>query len=202
LTGLATGGFVTTGQTGVFAASGHTHAQYVTTGSTGVFVTTGQTGSFGISTGAFVATGQTGNFLSTGVGSVTLSAIEENITICSSIGASGLINFDAISSSSMYYTPNSTANFYLNLRGNASCTFNSLVDVNKTLTTTFLNNNGSTPYALTGISIDGTDRTIKWLNGSGTYPAGNIFSIDSYSITVVKTGNNLYTVFGSQGKFI
>jgi len=208
-----TGGFVTTGQTGAFATSGHTHANFVTTGQTGVFalaantggfVTTGQTGVFvnAGSTGTFVTTGQTGNFLSTGAGSVILSAIEENITICSSIGASGLINFDTISSSSMYYTPNSTANFYLNLRGNASCSFNSFVDVNKTLTATFLNTNGSTAYALTGISIDGTGRTIKWLNGTGSFPAGNSGSVDSYSITAVKTGNNLYTVFGSQGKFI
>jgi hypothetical protein len=217
-----TGSFVTTAQTGTLSWSGHTHAQYVSTGSTGVFalaantgsfVTTAQTGNFvsAGSTGSFVTTAQTGNlvsvtqtgnFLSTGAGSVILSAIEENITICSSVGASGLINFDTISSSSMYYTPNSTANFYLNLRGNSSCSFNSFVDVNKTLTATFLNTNGSTAYALTGISIDGTGRTIKWLNGTGSYPAGNTGSIDSYSITAVKTGNNLYTVFGSQGKFV
>jgi hypothetical protein len=189
-----TGAFVTTGQTGLFALAANTGG-FVTTGSTGAFVTTGQTGTL-------VATSQTGNFLSTGAGSVILSAIEENITICSSVGASGLINFDTISSSSMYYTPNSTANFYLNLRGNASCSFNCFVDVNKTLTATFLNTNGSTAYALTGISIDGTGRTIKWLNGTGSYPAGNTGSVDSYSITAVKTGNNLYTVFGSQGKFI
>ena len=181
----ATGSFVTTGQTGVFALAANT----------GSFVTTGQTGSF-------INTNQTGNFLSTGAGSVTLSAIEENIIICSSVGASGLINFDTVSSSTIYYTPNSTANFYLNLRGNSSCTFNSLVDTNKTLTATFLNTNGSTAYPLTGISIDGTGRTIKWLNGSGTYPAGNTGSIDMYSITAIKTGDNLYTIFGSQGKFV
>jgi len=190
----ATGSFVTTSQTGTLSWSGHTHAQYVNTGSTGVFALAANTGSF-------VTTSQTGNFLSTGAGSVALAAIEENITICSSVGASGLINFDTISSSSMYYTPNSSANFYLNLRGNSSCSFNSLVDLNKTLTATFLNTNGSTAYALTGINIDGTGRTIKWLNGSGTYPAGNTGSIDSYSITAVKTGDNLYTVFASQGKF-
>jgi hypothetical protein len=171
---------------------------------TGDFVTTGQTGVFALAanTGNFVTTGQTGNFLSTGAGSVELGAIEEKVTVCSSVGASGLINFDTISSSSMYFVLNSTANFSLNLRGNSSCTFNSFVDANKTLTATFLNTNGSTAYALTGISIDGTNRAIKWLNGTGTYPAGNTGSVDMYSITTVKTGDNLYTVFGSQGKFV
>jgi hypothetical protein len=77
-----------------------------------------------------------------------------------------------------------------------------LLDVNKTLTATFLNTNGSTAYALTGINIDGTERAIKWLNGTGSYPAGNTGSIDAYSITTVKTGDNLYIVLGSQGKFI
>ena len=132
---------------------------------------------------------------------MTLSAIEENITICSSVGASGLINIDTISSSTVYYIPNSTSDFRLNLRGSASCSFNSLVDVNKTLTTTFLNTNGSTAYSLTGVSIDGTDVSIKWLNGIGSYPAGNPDSVDSYSITAIKTGDNLYSIFASQGKF-
>jgi hypothetical protein len=190
----ATGSFVTTVQTGTLSWSGHVHANYVTTGSTGAFALAANTGNF-------VTTSQTGDFLSTGAGSVTLSAVEEKITVYSSVGASALINFDTISSSSMYYTQNSTADFYLNLRGSSSCSFNSLLDVNKTLTTTFFNTNGSTAYALTGISVDGTNRAVKWLNSTGSYPTGNINSIDAYSITAVKTGDNLYTIFGSQGRF-
>lgn len=60
-----TGIFITTGQSGQFASSGHIHPE------TGQFVTTGQTGSFGNSshthpeTGAMITTGQTGNFVTT-----------------------------------------------------------------------------------------------------------------------------------------
>jgi hypothetical protein len=170
---------------------------------TGNFVTTGQTGVFALAanTGNFVTTGQTGNFLSTGAGSVELGAIEEKVTVCSSVGASGLINFDIISSSSMYFILNSTADFSLNLRGNSSCTFNSFVDTNNALTTTFLNTNGSTAYKLTAISIDDNNEIIKWLDGSGVNPDGNADSVDLYTITIVKTGDYLYSVLASQGKF-
>ena len=159
----------------------------------------------GLATGSFITTGQTGtvfinNLCVTG-GYISVGAIEENFTTCVG-GASGLINFDVCSAATMYYVNNSTANFYLNLRSNSSTTLNSILDINKTLTVTFLNTNGSTAYPLTGIAIDGSGRSIRWLNGTGSYPASNTGSIDTYSITAVKTGDNLYTVLGSQGKFV
>lgn len=69
---------VTQSQTGQFAPSVHTHAQYVNTGDTGSFITTGQTGQFAASvhthsqyvdtgnTGNFITTSQTGSFVTTG----------------------------------------------------------------------------------------------------------------------------------------
>jgi hypothetical protein len=141
------------------------------------------------------------NLCSTNGGYVSVGGIEENITVCNT-GASGLINFDVCAAASMYYLQNSSANFYLNLRSSSGTAINSILETNKTLTVTFLNTNGATGYALTGIAIDGSGRSIKWLNGTGSYPAANASSIDTYSITTIKTGDNLYTVFGSQGKFV
>jgi hypothetical protein len=73
LTGLATGNFITTGQTGAFGGAGVDLSTYITTGQTGAyaaaagtgnFVTTAQTGVFALSanTGSFITTGQTGAF--------------------------------------------------------------------------------------------------------------------------------------------
>lgn len=177
LTGLATGSFITTSQTGIFALAANT----------GSFVTTGQTGTLCV------------NNLCVNGGYISVGGIEENFVTCTD-GASGLINFDVCAAATMYYIGNSTANFGLNLRSNSSTTLNSILDTNKTLTVSFLNTNGITAYILTGVSIDGSGRSIKWLNGSSA--TGNIGSIDSYSITAIKTGDNLYTVLGSQGKFI
>jgi hypothetical protein len=173
-------------------------AGYVTTGSTGSFVTTSQTGVFALSanTGSFVTTSQTGIFVSTGAGYFDIKSITESITVCNT-GSTGLIHFDILSGSSIYNICNSTAKSYLNLRGNASCSLNSLIPVNRTLAISFLNTNGATAYELTGISIDGTGQTIRWMNGTGGAPSGNASAIDMYSIITVKTGNGLYNVFGS-----
>ena len=108
-----------------------------------------------------------------------------------------VININIIDGSSVYNILNSTAKWALNLRGNASCSLNSLLPINKTATISFLNTNGIVPYELTGVSIDGTTQTVRWMNGTGGFPTGSASLIDMYSITTIKTGNNLYTVFGS-----
>lgn len=46
LTGLATGSFITSSQTGAFGGSNIDLSSYITTGQTGIFVTTDQTGNF------------------------------------------------------------------------------------------------------------------------------------------------------------
>ena len=86
LTGLATGNFITTGQTGAFGGAGVDLSTYITTGQTGAyaaaagtgsFVTTAQTGVFALSanTGSFVTTAQTGVFaLSADTGSFVTTA--------------------------------------------------------------------------------------------------------------------------------
>ena len=159
-----------------------------------------------------ITTGQTGDFsnknhthtifennLSITSGYFSVGTIQEDIQICNK-PASGLINFDLAESASMYYLLDSTSDFYLNLKHKV-CKVNDILDANKTITVTFLNPNSSTPYSLTGISIDETGRSIKWLNNVGSHPIGNANSIDIYSITAVKTGDNLYTIFGTQAKF-
>ena len=86
LTGLATGSFITTGQTGAFGGAGVDLSTYITTGQTGAyaaaagtgsFVTTAQTGVFALSadTGSFVTTAQTGVFaLAANTGSFVTTA--------------------------------------------------------------------------------------------------------------------------------
>ena len=168
---------------------------YVNTSSTGNFITTSQTGQFAPSDN-YVTTSQTGIFLNTGLGYLDLKSITESIIVCST-GSTGLINFDILSGSSIYNICNSTAKSYLNLRGDALCSLNSLIPINRTLAISFLNTNGATAYELTGISIDGTAQAVKWINGTGGFPSGNASAIDMYSIVTVKTGNGLYNVFGS-----
>jgi len=141
----------------------------------------------------------TGNFISSQAEYVDLKTVTESTIVCNA-RACGTINIDLISGSSYYYINNSTGKFILNLRGNASCSFNCLIPVNKAVTVSFLNTNGSIAYELTGLQIDSNAVTssFKWVNGAGgSFPSGNVNAIDIYSITVIKTGNCLYSSFGS-----
>ena len=63
LTGLATGSFITTAQTGAFGGAGVDLSTYVTTGQTGLYAPAALTGSF-------ITTGQTGNFIALSVTNV------------------------------------------------------------------------------------------------------------------------------------
>ena len=125
---------------------------------------------------------------------------EERTTV-SATAATGTVNFDAATQSVLYYTTNASANWTLNVRGSSSATLSSMLAVGDAITVVFLNTNGATAYYPTIYQIDGTAVTPKWQ--SGTAPsAGNASSIDSYSLTIIKTAATpTYVVLGSQTKF-
>jgi hypothetical protein len=59
--------------------------------------------------------------------------------------------------------------------------------------------NGATAYRMSTLYIDGIAQTIKWQNGVAL--SGNVNSTDLYSISVIKTATNTYTVLGTMSKF-
>jgi hypothetical protein len=120
--------------------------------------------------------------------------------LVSATAATGTINFDCISNSVVYYTSNASANWTLNLRGNANNTFNSVTRIGETFTVVFMVTNSATAYYPTGFTIDGTSVTPKWFGGAAP-TAGSINSIDAYTYNVVKTASAAYTVFASQSRF-
>lgn len=130
----------------------------------------------------------------------TLKSPQE-ITTVSATAATGTISFDYLTQAILYYTVNASANFTLNFRGNSGTTLASLMDTGDSVTVTFLNTNGTTAYYPTGISIDGTSITPKWVNGQ-TPSGGNPSSIDAYSYTIIKTASTpTYVVLATQNKF-
>jgi hypothetical protein len=131
---------------------------------------------------------------------VSLSNIAETITVSGS-ASSGTINFDVTTQSVLYYTGNSTANFTLNVRGNGSTTFNSLLTNGQAVTVVFLNTNGSTGYYNNVLTIDGTTVTPKW-QGGVTPSSGNTNAVDAYTYTIIKTATSTYTVLGSLVKYV
>jgi len=130
-----------------------------------------------------------------------LAYIVEDVTLSATV-STGTINYDTITQAVLYYTSNSSGNWTINLRGNSGTTLNSLLATGEAITVAFLSTNGGTGYYNTSVQVDGTTSgvTTKWQDGV-VPSAGNANSIDTYTYTVIKTGNALFTVLATQSRF-
>jgi hypothetical protein len=119
----------------------------------------------------------------------------ENMNIVAS-AVPATINMDVTTSTFWYYTATASANFTLNLRGNANSTFNALLAPGQSVSLVLMITNGTTAYYLSALTIDGVSVIPKWL--SAVSPAsGNVSGVDAYSITVIKTANATFTAIAT-----
>lgn len=129
----------------------------------------------------------------------TLLAPREALAV-SGTGASGTINLDALDKTTLLITASATANWTINMRGNASWSLDSALATGQAVTFQLLATVGSTAYFASAIQIDGTPVTVKWADGAA--PAEGIPSaINAYTFTVIKTAAATYTVLGQLGVF-
>jgi hypothetical protein len=148
----------------------------------------------------------TGTSLITGIGATVLQnnpviiAPEERTTVAA-IAATGTIQYDYATQGVLFYTTAATGAFTLNLRANATTTFNSSLAVGDAATFVFMNTNTGTAFFTSTLTIDGNAQTVRWQNGTAP-TAGNINSTDIYTFTVIKTAATpTYTVLGSLTRF-
>ena len=122
----------------------------------------------------------------------------ENISL---IGAqTGTYNMDLISNAINYSTANATSNVTLNFRGNSSVTANTLIANGQSVTSTYVMTNGTTPYGITGIQVDGVSQTIKW--AGGLTPTSYANTTVSSTFTIIKTSTTpTYVVLGSSTRY-
>ena len=126
--------------------------------------------------------------------------IREKTTIVAS-AATGTIAYDCLTQQILYYTTNATANFTINVRGNASTTLNSLMATGDAITVVFMNTNGGTAYYANAFQVDGASVTPKWQGGTAP-SAGNASSIDGYTFTIIKTSASpTYVMLGAITKY-
>lgn len=128
-----------------------------------------------------------------------LVAPNEPISI-SATASGGTVNIDSADNSITYYTTAGTANFAVNLRGNASLSMNDMLSTGQTVTSVFLNTTDGTAYYPDAYYVDGGTVTPKWQGGAAP-TAGNASSVDVYSFTVIKTAGSAFTVLASQTQF-
>ena len=129
----------------------------------------------------------------------TLVSPREKAAI-SATAATGTVHLNVSTASVHIYTANATANYVLNVRGNASTTLNSLMAIGESITVTFEHPNGATAYYPSSYTIDGNAVTPKWLGGTAP-TGGNTNSTDVYMIQIRKTASATFTCLASQSKF-
>lgn len=126
----------------------------------------------------------------------------EKITV-DATAATGTINYDALTQAIVYYTTDASGNWTLNIRGDGSNSLNSIMADGESLTVVFMATIGTTEYRNTAVQIDSNTTatvTTKWQGGAAP-GSGNPSSVDVYAYVIVKTGNDVFTVFASQTQF-
>jgi hypothetical protein len=103
----------------------------------------------------------------------------ETATI-SATAATGTINYDVTTQSVLYYTTSASANWTVNIRGNATTSLNTLMTTNDSLTVVFLVTQGATAYYNNALTIDGNSVTPKYQGGT-TPTSGTASGVDAYS---------------------
>jgi len=123
----------------------------------------------------------------------------EFVTIQASAAAS-TVDFDVLTQQVLFYTANASADWTLNVRGDGSTTLNDSMATGDAVTITFLATQGSTGYYANVFTVDSVSVTPIW-QGNAAPSAGNADSVDAYVLSIVKTANAAYTIFGSQTQF-
>jgi hypothetical protein len=128
-----------------------------------------------------------------------LKTIREPVTLAQA-APGGTVDFDVATQSIVLYNT-ATQNFILNLRFDAVTPLANLMNIGESVSVTLLVPNGTTPYFMSGIRIDGTSVNVNVKYQSGiAFTLGNASSTDIYMLFIVRmeTGWNVYA---SQTKY-
>jgi hypothetical protein len=135
-------------------------------------------------------------------GTTEIDEVLETV-VNNSSALTGTFQVNARSGSVQYFTAAAqTANWIWNIRADATPTLlNAIMDDYQSITFALFVKNGGTAYYPTSITVDGAaPASLRWFGGTAI-TAGNVNSVDCYTITVVKTASTVFEVFASQSKF-
>ena len=145
------------------------------------------------------------NITPKGVGRATFNGqgkIESVAEKCtnSATAATGTLNYDVLTQAVLNYTSNAAGNWTLNIRGDGSNSLNSIMDTGEAITVAHIVPQGGSAYYNSAVQIDGSGVTPEWQGGSAP-TEGNASSLDTYSYTIIKTGDATFTVLASLTQF-
>jgi hypothetical protein len=136
-------------------------------------------------------------------GTTEIDEILETVVVNSSALTNATFQVNAKSGAVQYFNAAAqTGNWVWNLRGDGTPTLlTTMMDNNQSITFSLFVKNGATAYYPTSITVDGAaPAVLRWFGGN-VITAGNVNSVDCYTITVIKTASATFEVFASQSKF-
>ena len=115
--------------------------------------------------------------------------------------ATGAVNFDCKTQAVYLNSATASGNVQLNFRGDGSTTFADIVPEGKSLTAVYALQNGTTPYYVSDVKIDGTSQlsSQEFFWQGGTQPSsGNASGMDVYTFTFFRRHSTGWTVFADR----
>ena len=131
-------------------------------------------------------------------GTGKIQSLAEKVTVSGSFDSD--VDFDTQTQGVVLSTASATANYTVNLRGSASASLDSVMDVGESITVAYISKNNNVTYYNTTVKVDGTGVTPVWQGGSAP-SGGNVSSNDVYTYTAIKTAGSTFTVLAAQTQF-
>lgn len=122
--------------------------------------------------------------------------IIQNVSIVNG-AANATSNLDVKTASNYLFTTNSGGTWTHNIRGDASTTLNSMMEVGEKISVMVISKQNNNSYYSTNITIDGAAQTEYWQYGL-TPATGGASGYTTYTWSIIKTGNNAFTVVAGQ----
>lgn len=114
------------------------------------------------------------------------------------VPASGVVNIDAAKATVWLSPVAATSNYTLNFRGGAFLRMDEFLLVGQSIPLLFMSAIGPTAYHPSAFQIDGSYITPKYIGGQAAIvsdtPSVDMHPLDIYSLNIIKTGNNVFTL--------
>lgn len=131
---------------------------------------------------------------------ISIERVKEKVSI-STTGVTGQQHFNAKDQTIVFHNADTTGNYSINARGDASTTLNSLMDIGQVLTGVFITKYGSTAYFPSTFTVDGsTPSLVRWVGGAPS-SAGTANSVCAITFSVIKTADATFTALLSQTEY-
>ena len=124
-------------------------------------------------------------------------------------GLSGTSNHSVEADNARYWNSAASGNWTYNIRWNSSTTLDSKMSNGETINVSYITAVGGSSYYQSGFQIDGSSKTVQWVNNiapvqGGGREAGDdaaTTGFDVYSFAINKYSTNNYYILGSHTHF-